>query len=82
MDVNASAWDCALEEGALRLGFRLMDGFQEGWAERLTVARDAGFTNMAELEALGLPKAALEASGRGGCAGQPDDEPPARLCGM
>jgi len=60
VDVNASAWDCTLEEGALRLGFRLVDGFQQGWAERLVAARGAGFTDFTALEAAGLPRAALE----------------------
>jgi len=64
-DVNASGWDCTLEEDAdgslaLRLGLRQIDGFRQDWAERL-VARRAGF--YATPEALqrrgGLPKAAL-----------------------
>jgi len=54
-DVNASAWDCTLEDGALRLGLRLVDGFQQGWAEQIAGRRFAG------IEELGLPKAALEA---------------------
>ncbi|MBU6398495.1 MAG: error-prone DNA polymerase, partial [Rhodospirillales bacterium] len=55
VDVNASAWDCTLEGGALRLGLRLVDGFQQGWAEKL-----AG-RHFTSIEELGLPKAALEA---------------------
>ena len=39
VDVNGSAWDCTLEDGALRLGFRLVEGFQQSWAERLVEAR-------------------------------------------
>ncbi len=61
VDVNFCSWDCTIEDGALRLGFRLVDGFQQGWAERLAGVRGAGFADMAELEAVGLPKAALEA---------------------
>ena len=40
IDVAASAWDCTLEEGALRLGFRLITGFSQEWAERLVEARE------------------------------------------
>jgi error-prone DNA polymerase len=39
VDVAASAWDCTLEEGALRLGFRLITGFSQEWAERLVTAQ-------------------------------------------
>ena len=35
IDVAASEWDCTLEDGALRLGFRLISGFSQEWAERL-----------------------------------------------
>ena len=35
IDVAYSDWDCTLEDGALRLGFRLITGFSEGWAKRL-----------------------------------------------
>ncbi len=54
-DVNASEWNCTLEGGALRLGLRLVDGFQKAWAEQI-----AG-QHFACLEDLALPKAALEA---------------------
>jgi error-prone DNA polymerase len=59
VDVNFSAWDCTLEDGALRLGLRLVSGFRQAWAERLMAARQAGFTDMAALGAE-LPRAALE----------------------
>ena len=39
IDVAASEWDCTLEDGALRLGFRLISGFSREWAERLWPAR-------------------------------------------
>jgi error-prone DNA polymerase len=39
VDVNASEWDCTLEEGALRLGLRQVDGLQRGAAEQLVVGR-------------------------------------------
>ena len=66
VDVNASAWDCTLEAGALRLGLRLLDGFRADWAARLCAARGNGFANFAALAAAtlvnqGLPRAALEA---------------------
>jgi error-prone DNA polymerase len=46
IDVNASAWDNALErldDGSLgiRLGFRQVDGFRQTWADELVAARDA-----------------------------------------
>ena len=56
IDVAASAWDCTLEADALRLGFRLISGFSQEWAERLVKARS---TNFAELIVTGLPRAAL-----------------------
>ncbi len=55
VDVNSSQWDCTLEGGALRLGLRLVEGFQQGWATQLAGRR---FTCIEELH---LPKAALEA---------------------
>ena len=55
VDVNASGWDCTLEGGALRLGLRLVDGFQHIWAEKL-----AGHS-FASLDEIDLPKNALEA---------------------
>ncbi|HTJ90751.1 MAG TPA: error-prone DNA polymerase, partial [Acidocella sp.] len=60
VDVNASAWDTVLEDGGLRLGFRLISGFQQGWAERLVAARGAGFADFAAVQAASLPRAALE----------------------
>ena len=36
IDVASSEWDCTLEDGALRLGFRLITGFSQQWAERLS----------------------------------------------
>ena len=35
IDVAASEWDCTLEDGALRLGFRLITGFSQEWAEAI-----------------------------------------------
>ena len=39
IDVATSEWDCTLEDGALRLGLRLITGFSREWAERLVEAR-------------------------------------------
>jgi len=38
-DVNRSDWDCTLEQGALRLGLRQIDGLQREAADRLAVRR-------------------------------------------
>ena len=61
IDVAASGWDCTLEEGALRLGFRLINGFSQEWAERLVEARGSSFAafSFAALVRTGLPRAAL-----------------------
>jgi error-prone DNA polymerase len=61
IDVATSAWDCTLEEGALRLGFRLINGFSQEWAERLVEARGSSFAafSFAELVRMGLPRSAL-----------------------
>jgi error-prone DNA polymerase len=39
VDVNCSDWDCTLEDGALRLGLRQIDGLQREAADRLVVRR-------------------------------------------
>ncbi len=69
IDAAASEWDCTLEDGALRLGFRLITGFSQQWAERLVEARgnisplpqEEGEkrTSFAALVSIGLPQAAL-----------------------
>ncbi len=38
-DVNASDWDCTLEEGALRLGLRMVSGLSEAEGRRLAAGR-------------------------------------------
>jgi len=61
IDVAVSEWDCAVEAAgqgvALRLGFRLIDGFREAWAQRIVAARP--FADFAALVRAGLPRAAL-----------------------
>lgn len=51
IDVNASCWDCTIEDGdGLRLGFRLVKGFQQTWAEALVQARnEKPFSSMKDL---------------------------------
>ena len=39
VDVNNSAWDNSLEDGALRLGLRQIDGFRESWADQILASR-------------------------------------------
>jgi error-prone DNA polymerase len=38
-DVNASDWDCTLEDGALRLGLRMVGGLSEAEGKRVTAER-------------------------------------------
>jgi len=39
VDVNMSDWDCTIEDGALRLGLRQIDGLQREAADRLVARR-------------------------------------------
>jgi len=41
-DVGTSMWDCTLENGALRLGLRMVGGLSQASAERIAAARGAG----------------------------------------
>ncbi len=61
VDINHSSWDNRLEPcGALRLGFRQIDGFRQTWADALVAARDAPFSSLeAVARRAGLPAAAL-----------------------
>ncbi|HEY1706805.1 MAG TPA: error-prone DNA polymerase [Rhizomicrobium sp.] len=65
VDVNESQWDNTLESGpgrpiALRLGFRQIDGFSEGWATLLVSRRGNRFSNVENLaRRTRLPKRAL-----------------------
>ena len=42
VDVNASGWDCTLEDGALRLGLRLISGLSQTHASAIEQARAGG----------------------------------------
>ncbi len=61
IDVLVSAWDCDVEAAgrdvALRLGFRLIDGFREDWARRIMAGRPVA--DFAALTRIGMPRAAL-----------------------
>jgi error-prone DNA polymerase len=65
-DVNASSWDNTLERTAdgalaLRLGLRQIDGFQEGWADRLAQARGKRYDSVETVwRRSGLPLHALK----------------------
>ena len=49
-DVTVSDWDCTLEQGALRLGLRMVGGLSEASAQRIVAARDAApFAHVADL---------------------------------
>jgi len=48
VDVNASRWDCTLEDGALRLGLRLVKGLRQETARRIEKA-DRPFESLSEM---------------------------------
>jgi error-prone DNA polymerase len=74
IDVAASEWDCTLEDGALRLGFRLITGFSQEWAEGLVAARE---------NLLPLPlREGVGGGGRGTGTAPPPQPPPARGGGV
>jgi error-prone DNA polymerase len=51
VDVNHSDWDCTLEEGALRLGLRQVDGLHREAADRVVARRP--YSTVEELRARG-----------------------------
>jgi error-prone DNA polymerase len=51
VDVNCSDWDCTLEQGALRLGLRQIDGLQREAADRLVARRP--YRTVEELQSRG-----------------------------
>ena len=58
VDINSSGWDNSIEDGALRLGLRQIDGFRESWAAQVLAVQPFD-----SIEALarrsGLPQRAL-----------------------
>jgi error-prone DNA polymerase len=62
VDVNASEWDCMLEDGALRLGLRMIDGLRLDAATRVVGARgDTAYASVEDLKRRsGVNVAAIE----------------------
>ncbi len=59
VDVNLSDWDCTLENGALRLGLRQIDGLQREAADRLVAHRP--YRTVEELRTRGrVPVSAIQ----------------------
>ena len=59
VDVTRSDWHCTIEDGALRLGLRLVTGLSEATAQRLVAARP--FTSLAEMvQRAGLDRGSVE----------------------
>nr|WP_027285601.1 error-prone DNA polymerase [Rubritepida flocculans] len=59
VDVARSDWDCTLEDGALRLGLRLVNGLGEAAGRRIAAARP--FASLADLaRRAGLDRGAVE----------------------
>jgi error-prone DNA polymerase len=75
-DVNASDWDCTLENGALRLGLRMVSGLSEAAGERIASSKPYRCRFGAGVESQG---AALP--GRGGCIALDRGTPPPRVLG-
>lgn len=62
-DINASDWDCTLQDGALRLGLRQIDGLGQAQAAALIAARqhDGAYLDLGDLRArAGLSPAVIE----------------------
>lgn len=62
MDVNRSEWDCTLERGAIRLGFRLISGLHRITADTIVECRkDHNFASMEDfLRRTELPQTQVE----------------------
>jgi error-prone DNA polymerase len=59
--VNASVWDCTLEEGAVRLGLRMVKGLHADHGDAMVTARAAPYESIPDLHRRsGVPVAALE----------------------
>ncbi len=70
VDINASAWDNTMEDGALRLGFRQIKGFRESDAISLAAARHIPFRGVRHLaQASGLGCEALRQLAEADCFG-------------
>lgn len=62
VDINHSEWDCTIEQGRLRLGFRLIKGLQPSSAAAIVESRRSGpFTSMHDfLRRTELPQSQVE----------------------
>lgn len=58
LDVNRSLWDCTLEEGAIRLGLRMIVGMSQAQAERIEQAQP--FRSMDDVRRCGISRGTLE----------------------
>ncbi len=59
--INASLWDCTIEQGAVRLGFRMIKGLAADHADALIAARTVPYRSIADLHRrAAMPVAALE----------------------
>ncbi|URD60337.1 error-prone DNA polymerase [Sphingomonas sp. KRR8] len=66
VDVNESGWDCSLEDGALRLGLRQVEGLRVADAARVVSA--APFATVEELQSRGrVPPHAVERLAEADC---------------
>jgi len=58
VDVNHSEWDCTLEEGALRLGLRQVEGLHREAADK--VAAGKPYSDVEDLRSRGVPVHAIQ----------------------
>ena len=59
--VNASVWDCAIENDAIRLGFRMVKGLRADHADAILAARTSPYRSIPDTHRrTGIPVAALE----------------------
>ncbi|WP_343305522.1 error-prone DNA polymerase [Chitinophaga niabensis] len=60
VDVNCSMWDNTLEERAMRLGFRQVNGLKDEDMQVLITNRGTGYASVTALREAGVPETALE----------------------
>lgn len=58
VDVNYSDWDCTLEDGALRLGLRQVEGLHREAADRVVAGKP--YSDVEELHSRGVPVHAIQ----------------------
>ena len=80
--VNASQWDCTLEQGAVRLGLRMVKGLAEADAAAIMGQRGRGYASVTELwRRAGGDARGAGAGGGGGRLWQPGPRPARRALG-